>query len=431
MRVALVFVLLAACSKSNPYYCPGHPDDNCTKDADVNAPQGCQTNDDCTNSAKPLCEPTEKICVACLDGDIGACGGATPVCTAEHTCAACASHADCDSRACLPDGSCAMDMQVAYVSAAGSGNACTKENPCPLLADALVKNTPYIKIAADGAAKDTSTVTIDGKTVTILAEPGAILDRDGDGPILDVRSANADVRIYDLTIRGATGAAGADAVLLTPNGGVPKLALTRVTIVSNQGTAVTALGGALTVAQSTITSNLGGGILVSGTGTTFTITNNIIVYNGAANGTAATQLGGIAVTANTSGSKLEWNTIALNQSDGTIYRGGLTCTGAMVSATGNLIYRNSEPDGSGGLKTDDTTQRNATGCQFGNTLAVANDAGNLGFKSPGTPPLDFHLTASSPSTVVGAGGSCTGTDFDGDTRPIDGACDLGADELHP
>jgi hypothetical protein len=32
--------------------------------------------------------------------------------------------------------------------------------------------------------------------------------------------------------------------------------------------------------------------------------------------------------------------------------------------------------------------------------------------------------------VVGAGGACTGNDFDGDMRPIDGACDLGADELH-
>ena len=194
MRIALLIVLLAACSKSNPNYCEGHPDNNCMVDADVNAPQGCQANDDCTNAAKPLCDVGAKVCVACLDGDIGACSGATPVCTSEHTCAACAAHTDCDSRACLPDGSCAMESQVAYVAASGTGNACTKMAPCPLVKDALGKNTLYIKIAAEGAAKDSSTVTIDGKTVTILADPGATLDRDGDGPILEVRSANADVR---------------------------------------------------------------------------------------------------------------------------------------------------------------------------------------------------------------------------------------------
>src|SRR5574338_219580 len=112
MRVALVFVLLAACSKSNPYYCPGNPDDNCTNDADVNAPQGCQTNDDCTNSAKPLCEPSAKICVACLAG-----------------------------------GSCEMDIEVADVTAAGARNACTKARSRLLLEDALAKNAPYVKSA--------------------------------------------------------------------------------------------------------------------------------------------------------------------------------------------------------------------------------------------------------------------------------------------
>jgi hypothetical protein len=187
----------------------------------------------------------------------------------------------------------------------------------------------------------------------------------------------------------------------------------------------------LTVTQSTISSNQGGGISVAGTGTMFTIANNVIVYNGTANGTNATQLGGVALTSNTSGATFEWNTVALNQSDGSIYRGGVSCTGNMVSAAGNLLYKNSESDGDGGLKTDSTTQRNATGCQFDNSIAVATDSANLGFKSPATPPFDFHLTAASPSTIVDAGGSCSAVDFDGDMRPIGTACDLGADEYKP
>src|SRR5690606_34580854 len=125
------------------------------------------------------------------------------------------------------------------------------------------------------------------------------------------------------------------------------------------------------------------------------------------------------------------NTVAFNQSSGAVYRGGVSCTGAMVTANGNLIYRNSEADGAGGFKTDSSTQHNTPGCQFGNSLAVAMDAANLGFKSPASVPFDFHLTAASPSTVVDAGGACTGVDVDGDMRPFGTACDIGADELRP
>jgi hypothetical protein len=53
------------------------------------------------------------------------------------------------------------------------------------------------------------------------------------------------------------------------------------------------------------------------------------------------------------------------------------------------------------------------------------------FAHPNGPPFDYHLTAASPSTIVDAAGSCTGTDFDGDARPVGAACDLGADERKP
>lgn len=48
-----------------------------------------------------------------------------------------------------------------------------------------------------------------------------------------------------------------------------------------------------------------------------------------------------------------------------------------------------------------------------------------------TAPLDLHLTASSPASVVNAAGACTGKDVDGDVRPVGTACDLGADERNP
>src|SRR5688572_27690810 len=115
MRALLVLTLLVACSEKNPYYCEGHPENNCRLDADINAPQGCSTSAQCTNSAKPICEPTQQVCVACTDGMAGACGGTTPVCTSSNTCAGCGAHGECASAACLPSGACGDDASVAYV----------------------------------------------------------------------------------------------------------------------------------------------------------------------------------------------------------------------------------------------------------------------------------------------------------------------------
>jgi hypothetical protein len=162
----------------------------------------------------------------------------------------------------------------------------------------------------------------------------------------------------------------------------------------------------------------------------FSITDNFIVSNGLALGAAASLNGGVVATSNTPGSKLERNTVAFNQSTGQAFQGGVFCSAALVAASGNLIYHNSEADGVGTvLKTNLATQRNTIGstCLYGNTLAVDTVAGDLGFASV-VPPSDFHLTAASPASVVNAGGACTGIDVDGETRPSGAACDLGADE---
>ncbi len=422
MRIALLIVLLAACSKSNPNYCEGHPDNNCMVDADVNAPQGCQANDDCTNAAKPLCDVGAKVCVACLDGDIGACSGATPVCTSEHTCAACAAHTDCDSRACLPDGSCAMESQVAYVAASGTGNACTKMAPCPLVKDALGKNTLYIKIAAEGAAKDSSTVTIDGKTVTILADPGATLDRDGDGPILEVRSANADVRIYDLEITGATGTSGGDGVVVTANGGLPKLALTRVTVTENQGAGVSVSGGALTMSQCTISTNEGGGISVAGIGSTFDITNNYIFRNGDQD---SGTYGGVNLSvAGAGSSRLEFNTIIDNRAAAITTRsGGVICDITGFAAANNIIARNSLSGSTAG-----SNAQTIGICTYPTSKTQADLTG-LELAHPDMAPFSYKLRAGSSAVDQATTASSVDVDADGDLRPQGAQKDIGADEL--
>ncbi len=432
VALLLLAVSAAACNtKHDANYCPDRPHQNCLNDASSDGPKTCTTAQECSAPTSVCDSAGSMTCVECTANEAAACVGQKPACSAEHQCRACVGHLDCSSSACLPDGSCAAETDVAYVAPGGSGSTCTKASPCLTLDKGILTNKPYVKIAA-GLVKDNKLTTIDGRAVTILCDPGATLDRDGDGAIIEIRSAGADVRIFDLVVTGATGIAGGDGLDLTPNGGTPKLTLVRTTITANQGTGISATGGSLAVSQSTITGNLGGGLAVSGTTTTFDINATFITYNGLATGAQASQTGGAAITSNTTGSRFEWNTVAFNQSSGLTFRGGVSCNAPLVASAGNLLFHNTEADGVGGTKTDSTTQRNlAGGCQFGNTVSVPLDSTNLGFKAPLVAPFDFHLTATSPASIVDAAGLCTGVDVDRQSRPIGAACDFGADEFKP
>ena len=443
LAILWVVLVATACARQEPNYCATAPNHNCL---DLDGSISCRSDQDCTGAAAVCDVDKSKTCVQCTATRPEACVATTPVCGMDNMCRRCTAHADCGSLVCLPDGSCAVEASVAYVAPGGSGTACTKTAPCGTLDDGVKRSVPNVKLAM-GLVKDNKTTTIDGQAVAIFADSGAKLDRDGDGPIIQVQSNGADVKVSDLEIAGATGTAGGDGIDLTPNGGNPKLTITHVTIDGNQGFGISAsggtliisqstvsgntgggisvTGGTLTISQSTVSGNTGGGISVTGASSTFGITNSFITYNGVATGPGATQVGGASLRPNTVGSEFERNTLAFNQSDGAIFRGGVTCTGAMVSATGNIVYRNTE-----GTNTSNATQLGGN-CQFGNTLALGSVPGDLGFKSPLTSPFDFHLAAASPASVVDAAGACTGVDFDGDTRPIGTACDLGADERKP
>jgi len=103
----------------------------------------------------------------------------------------------------------------------------------------------------------------------------------------------------------------------------------------------------------------------------------------------------------------------------------VSCTGATFVAGGNVIFRNQ-----GGAATDQTIGS----CTYGNSFKAAGISTTDNtpmFVKPNMQPYDYHLTAATPTTILNAGGACTGTDLDGDARPQGGACDLGADELVP
>jgi hypothetical protein len=351
---------VVGCREQNDNFCASAPHTNCMNlfDAPI---EHCMNDQQC---APNICDLSgSKTCVQCTNSRPEACTATTPVCGTDNTCRGCTSHAECSSNVCLADGSCAMESSVAYVAPAptGGGNACSKLTPCGTLQVAIQTNRPYVKIAA-GLFKDSQTTTIDSKTVTILADVGAKLDRDGDGPILMIQSsgaAGADVQIFDLEITGATGAPGGDGIRLTANGGIPALRLTRVTIDKNQGIGVTSAGGSLTVLQSSFSGNDGGAITatngslsvsrstfstnqgggISEMNGTFVVVGNVF-YNNGANGSS---IGGIAITtASNPVNRLEFNSFNLNSTQLGLGP-AIQCAAGTFVAKNNIMSDNRTP----------------------------------------------------------------------------------------
>lgn len=180
---------------------------------------------------------------------------------------------------------------------------------------------------------------------------------------------------------------------------------------------ISAVESAVTVAQSTIVGNASGGISVYRP-TEFHIANNFIVRNG----TTSSSVGGVVVhrdpgSPNITG-ELRFNTVADNQVQGSSVTstGGISCDGGFA-APSNLIVRNSGGDGNPPTLGD---------CNF--TGSVVNPPYDPAFKSA----MDYHLTASTPATIIDQA-TCAGNDrdIDDDRRPYGAACDTGADEYRP
>ncbi len=466
LRLFMMIVLLVAgCNwKKNPYYCPGAPDNNCTEDASPGSHA-------CTNSAQCLaptaiCDLQSSLCVECTTTQASACSGTLPVCGADDRCRGCTSHAECpNSGACLPDGSCAIAGDVAYIapSPAGTDNAmCSKEAPCTTVAKALATGRRYLKL--QGTMDEA--VTIKDQAVILLAEPGAMLTRTSNGNIL-VIDGTSDVQISDLAINGAS---GSGAGISLPSGGNQSLTLRRVTMSGNNGTggAITVSGGALSIYQSTISSNSGtggaittsggmvnvyqstissnngmnGAIIASGgtvniyqstinsnsgggvslSATSFDLENNII----AKNGSVVTAYGGVLINQLGSGAHtLEFNTIAQNGAN-TGFTAGVTCQLVVqpVSFGSNIVYGNTGMQVSG------------TNCAW--TYSDIGPDTVSGTGNLNSDPLfvnaaqgNFHLTGSSPVIDQADPNATLAVDIDGNPRPQGGRRDIGADEYTP
>jgi hypothetical protein len=461
----LVAIVVLGCRHDDPYFCENAPHHNCLA---LDASKGCTIDRDCAAPTAVCDVGGTMTCVECTTAEHDACTASQPACGSDHSCRGCIAHGECPmSLACLPDGSCGTDANVAYVDPGGTdNNVCSFAMPCTVVAKALATNKPFVKFQGATGTTDEAVMVKGGRQVTLLADPGAALTRtQGNGAIVTVQDNGTSLSIYDLTISNAPNSlSGIGCVIPSGGGGVPMLSLTRVTLTNDPGGGISAAGGTVTVSQSTIASNQAAGISTTGAsitisqskitgnqgsgisamgGTTtisqsmiisnrgggvsimngaFNIMNNFVADNGDASATGS-DFGGLSLTGN-GADQLIFNTIAYNHAkSSTLLAAGVACSITSFVAPDNIITANNE-----GVTFPAQTKGV---CTFGNSYITPGASDNtLAFRSISA-PLDLHLTASSPASVVDAAGACTGTDIDGDVRPIGAACDLGADERKP
>lgn len=386
-------------------------------------PARCASSADCADPT-PVCLMPEGTCVQCTAEEIGSCTGATPVCAADHTCVECRVHADCASQACLPEGRCADEAEVAYVDGAAPATAltCTRTEPCRQLgpALALIPPRPIIKVRA-GTVMEDAARSLPSRAVTIVADPGAVLTRVGIGDLLRIESQGARVTIQDLALSNSLSAGGAGGTVLLLRDG--ELTLDRVEISNNVGLGVRVLGGALRLARSRIARNRGGGVSIDNNSARFEIVGNFFVENGGPQANA----GAVRINnAQAPMARLEHNS----------FHGNLTENrGAAIECDGPLVARNNIVSGAPGAP---PSQQLSGSCMHAYSIfhllsdSVPAGPGNLAVDpqlvDPGTG--DLHLRAGSPAQGAADPAVLLDTlselDLDGDRRTA--PADIGADE---
>lgn len=363
------------------------PNPSCRKPGCVppDSSNTCASNADCEPPG--VCDVMDsKQCVPCTPEQPAACSGTTPACGMDHMCRACTAHTDCAlSSACLPDGSCAAEFDVAYVDPAGTDNTtCSRSMPCSTVKKALMAAKPYVKF--HGTIDET--VVVSKRAVTFLADPGAKLTHTaGGGDVLTVQNDVPSLAIYDLAIADIRD--NTSVGLSVPVGAATQVSLTRVSISNNAGFGISIGNGSLTLVQSVISGNGRGGVSVNGDAK-FAIVGNVFLVNG----TATTARGALEVsTAEATTNRLEFNSFHGNAARSGV-GAAIQCSAGQFTARNNIMFMN------GTLNTFEQVGGNcghAYSIAMPGTLppGIGNLAADPRFKD--TAQGDLHLLPGSPA----------------------------------
>jgi hypothetical protein len=335
MKKLLLLALLGACSKDNPFYCESATDHNCT---------------------------TPDAMVRCV------------------------AHSECASNACLPNGECGTDSDVAFVQGGES------------IAAAAATGKPFVKLS--GSFDEALVLT--NTNVHFLADPGTTLTRSTTGPVIDLHGTSA-VAIDDLVIRDGLGNTGHGINIATGESMV-SLTLDHVAILDNGGIGINAGDGQLTMERCNVSGNKNGGAVIAAA---MAIDNSLFVGNGS----STSIVGGVSLTPRGSTNSFAFNTVADNiSSSGSITVRGINCPNPMTINSTIVTGNAASPS-----------------C----TLQYSLLAGDPKFKATdATSPLapDYYRIGESSDAIDHADNSATmSVDIDGQLR--EGARDIGADEF--
>lgn len=386
----------------------------------VNACEACVDDGSCSSFATaPHCGPGG-ACVACRPSSASDCTMVTaPICdSTSDTCRAC-KQGECGSGVCdTSSGECIDSSKVVYVNqATGSGSSCTQAQPCKRISDgvtAVTAGRSYILVAAGSYSE---TVTIDGKTLTLLGA-GADLQPGGLGQAGIVVLNSSTAVLEGLHVHDAGGGANGDGVrCAVTSTGTPSVTVREMTINGCSGQGVDAASCTVAIDRSTLSGNTGGGVSISGGSAT--LTNNMIDLNGGLTST----IGNVKLDSLTALS-FDFNTVA----DGAVSTGfaaGVQCTAATPLTLSDSIVFGSA-----------ATQVNVTNCSFAYSLSNQSLPGsnNLTTTDPkfvNPSQSDYHIQTNSPAVAAANPAATVAVDIDGDARPLPAGTrrDVGADEV--
>jgi hypothetical protein len=335
MKKILFLALLAGCSKDNPYYCESATDHNCT---------------------------TPDAMVRCV------------------------AHTECASNACLPNGECGTDDDVAFVRSGES------------IAAAVATGKPFVKL---GGQFDEALV-LTNANVHFLADPGTTLTRSTSGPVIDIHGTST-IAIDDLVIRDGLGNTG-HGINIASGESMVSLTLDHVAVLDNGGIGINAGDGQLTMERCIVSGNKNGGAVIAAA---MAIDNSLFVGNGS----STSIVGGVSLTPRGSTNSFAFNTVADNlSSSGSVTVRGINCPNPMTINSTIVTGNAASPS-----------------CTFEYSLL----SGDPKFKATdATSPLaaDYYRIGAASDAIDHADNSATmSVDIDGQAR--EGARDIGADEF--
>lgn len=489
--VVVVFVLIAsACTKHNPDSCcatveqcgalgisgitPCDTGRTCDMTGTCVAAQ-CTTSADCTSPDAPICE--NDLCVATCTTDDECMGiDGRPYCAADGTCVACTSDAQCASdspicdstarscRGCVADdectggicleadGTCKLDADVFFVTAAGTDTGeCTRSAPCLTIPFVLAKSVPQYKyIHLLGGTYSLQGTTLQISSAAYIDGSNTIIGFGGSSPLIHFSFALGGGVLSNVSLNPGTGFS-APAILIDGGG---DLRVFNSTI--KKGIKITA--GSLTVSKSTFLDpndvdvgvDCSAGATVSVSNSSFTPStvnsagckvtleqNRFDVVTGAcfgANGgtaviennvfTGSTQFDDCGGFSNLSpGSAVRFNTF-VNTSDVVADGSPLHCDQS-ATVTSNIFAWGSTAPNAGGCTPTYSLYDSA------NTepLGMGSFKGDVSTFFLNLTAKDFHLAAQSPAIGKAESGTGLTSDFDGVARPATSP-DVGAFEGH-